>query len=455
LYNKSKLDECFNQEEILLKALEKENTDLNTMNDNNIVEKVNEFLDANKYIEKNIRKYNFINDKIEDYKIQEKNDNGDDTNNKRKIIEDTTNNHNNNDSSEVISEKKIFKNDNYISNVKENNENPFKNNKENEANILKSNNNNDEENSSWRNEDRCNNKTSCCNSFDDSQCEIFNDDNIKVISKNSFDDDKETINDTYNESEIVKNRLLESPIEENDTKQLFNKNEINSSESTKDENSIIDYNDKNNDANEISKDICKNNKPDNKLNDNKNKNLSDNDYMKKDNENIKNKMNYSMFIENIEKNKNNSENNEILKNIINMRNNSTNEINILSNFNEEEIYEKEDENETLEIIEVESEFNRDKNDEINNEYDDNLINFIKENKGSKLLKNKKMKAKKEFLENQYIILKILEKQYRRKSSLNIIKDTEFLCNINYINVSNAELPQVKINLLLLLLLLLL
>jgi len=34
--------------------------------------KIDEFLDSNKYIENNIRKYNFINNSIEVYKYKEK-----------------------------------------------------------------------------------------------------------------------------------------------------------------------------------------------------------------------------------------------------------------------------------------------------------------------------------------------------------------------------------------------
>ncbi|OUM67135.1 hypothetical protein PIROE2DRAFT_5517, partial [Piromyces sp. E2] len=71
-----KIDECFSQEEELLKALEKEKKEIGDIDDNNIVEKIDEFLNSNKFIENNIRKYNFINNNIEEYKKQnQKNEN--------------------------------------------------------------------------------------------------------------------------------------------------------------------------------------------------------------------------------------------------------------------------------------------------------------------------------------------------------------------------------------------
>ncbi|OUM67134.1 hypothetical protein PIROE2DRAFT_5516 [Piromyces sp. E2] len=148
-------------------------------------------------------------------------------------------------------------------------------------------------------------------------------------------------------------------------------------------------------------------------------------------------MNYSMFIESLEKIKNNSENNEILKNIIDMRNNSFSQCNnIMPTIENDE----EDENEVLEIIEVESELDYNHQIEKSDNYDEQMYSVFNENYNNKNNKNKKMKAKKEFMENQYIILKILEKQYKKKSSINLINDTEFLNNIKYINLSNAELP---------------
>jgi len=440
---------------MLLKALEKENININTMNDNNIIEKVNDILDTNKYIENNIRKYNFINDKIEEYKVQQKDSNSDDDNNiNNETTESVENNHNNDinliDNNKILNEDISYqKKDNYISNDKTSFE--IKNNKDsmvNENSIpLEANNCNKivEENISWKNENSCN------NSIDDTL------NGTKEISPKDFNDSKENINNSNNDVEVIKNRLLEGTNGVNNSSQLSNINE-NSNENIN-ENHIIDQNDKNRgEKNKFNVEIQENEKIDEKNNENnyeygeneieKNheQNLSNNNCMKQDSKNVNCIISYSTFIKNIEKSKNNSKNKEILKNIIKMRNNSESEVNsILCNLNEDEIYEKEEEeNEVLEIIEVESESNRDENNIYSNEYDNNLANFIKENNGSKILKNKKMKAQKEFLENQYIILKILEKQYRRNSTINLIQDTKFLSDINYLNISNAELPQVNI-----------
>jgi len=292
------------------------------------------------------------------------------------------------------------------------------------------------------------------NSFDESY-HLSETDNLEKVSKKSFNESKENINYIKLEN---KEGLLQKEHNRKYSKILepiF--------ENTNYENKKIDKNNSNINFDSINNSINKykniNEKnPDNSINNSDYHNIDedcltfsnvyDNNDYNKDNKRIINKekvncnnqnsnINYNIFIKNIDNIKNNPKNNEILQNIIDMRNNSTIRCdNIIRNFNEDEELEKDDENEELKIIEVEPESNSNicinENNSYNDTYSKKKMNIL----------NKNSKLKKEFLANQYIILKILEKQYDRKFSLNSNQEINFFNNIKYLNISNAELPQV-------------
>ncbi|ORX53370.1 hypothetical protein BCR36DRAFT_411145 [Piromyces finnis] len=480
-----KIEECFSQEEELLKALEKENNELNGINDENIIEKVDGFINSNKYIENNIRKYNFINNDIEEYvKKTQKNWNKEEQsdvisenhlendnivlqykeekqrNNSHIIIEDKKKNKknfenylkDNNDVLRNLSDNSLnilnnvdydkdnddIVNETIIQDKKNLSKSDIKFSKENSNTLYRENTNKltiENENSKNNSFDYSHNEDSIINkkknTYDKSLYNSFDDSNDN-ININIFDNSKEGISeytDNYSNSIVIKKEI------NNDYQDRRKDNNPNEKYIQCEVNKLIINNDNNNESNNNNFDNegeCNIAKEDETIVDDTKTDI------------LKENIDYNMFIDNIEKNKNNDENKEILKNIINMRNNSSSRCNDIINDinNDDEDNEKGEEDGELEIIEVGSIFNINNKDDGKNNDDDKIYLIHNNIINKKNIKNKKIKEQKLFLENQYIILKILESQYKRKLSMNNLNNTEFLSNIKYINLSNADLPEI-------------